>query len=130
MNEEKKVRLDKWLWAARFYKTRSMAREAIDGGKVHYDGQRVKPGRIVQKGTMLSIRQGYDEKYVEILEISDKRGPATEAQKLYSETEESVKKREEAKALRQAAGVVHERKPDKKQRRQIHRFIRKNQLSD
>ena len=127
MSNEEKVRLDKWLWAARFFKTRSLARDAIDGGKVHYDGKRIKPGKAVQAGATLKIRQGYNEKEVIILQVSDKRGPATQAQTLYNETEESKAKREKEQQLRKAAGQDASRKPDKKQRRQIHRFIRKQQ---
>ncbi|NVJ49207.1 MAG: heat-shock protein [Gammaproteobacteria bacterium] len=126
MSEEKKVRLDKWLWAARFYKTRGKAKEAIDGGKVHYDDQRIKPGKIVQVGAHVRLRLGPDERTVVICAISDKRSSAPIAQTLYQETEQSVSAREEARAMRKAAGITHERKPDKKQRRQIHRFKRIN----
>jgi len=127
MENQEKVRLDKWLWAARFFKTRALAKAAIEGGKVHWDGQRVKPGKIVQLGDALTIRQGFDEKEVTVERLLDKRGSAPIAQTMYTETAASIKKREEARALRQAAGIKHERKPDKKQRRQIHRFKRINQ---
>ncbi len=127
MQDTEKVRLDKWLWAARFYKTRALAKAAIEGGKVHYDEQRVKPGRLVQLGATISLRIGLDEREVIVDGLSDKRGPATEAQKLYHETEASIERREKAREMRKAAGIVHERKPDKKQRRQIHRFKRINQ---
>ncbi|WP_144392284.1 ribosome-associated heat shock protein Hsp15 [Pleionea sediminis] len=124
---EEKVRLDKWLWAARFFKTRALAKAAIEGGKVHYDGQRVKPGRSAQIDGRVTLRIGFDEKEIIIKSISDRRGPAPEAQKLYEETEESIKSREEARALRKAAGITApQKKPDKKQRRQIHRFKRIN----
>ncbi|NVJ59084.1 MAG: hypothetical protein HWE27_01775 [Gammaproteobacteria bacterium] len=121
-----KVRIDKWLWAARFYKTRGLAKTAIEGGKVHYEEQRVKPGRIVEIGAEIKLKLGPDERIIIIDSISDKRGPAKVAQELYHETDDSIKQREEAKALRKAAGVVHDKKPDKKQRRQIHRFKRIN----
>ncbi|MCO7225206.1 RNA-binding S4 domain-containing protein [Pleionea sp. CnH1-48] len=125
MTIDEKVRLDKWLWAARFFKTRSLARDAIEGGKVHYEGKRIKPGKIVQTGATLNIRQGVEEKVVTVLAISSKRGPATVAQTLYQETAESIAQREKAREQRQAEGVIHHPRPDKKQRRQIHRFIRK-----
>jgi len=126
MSDEKKVRLDKWLWAARLYKTRSIAKEAIDGGKVHYDNHRVKPGRIVQVGAIIKLRIGPDERTIEVLDIAERRGPASIAQTLYQETPESIEQRQQAQSLRKAAGITHEGKPDKKQRRQIHRFKRIN----
>ncbi|WMS85805.1 RNA-binding S4 domain-containing protein [Pleionea litopenaei] len=126
MSDEKKVRLDKWLWAARLYKTRSIAKEAIDGGKVHYDNHRVKPGRIVQVGAIIKLRIGPDERTIEVLDIAERRGPASVAQTLYQETPESIEQRQQAQSLRKAAGITHEGKPDKKQRRQIHRFKRIN----
>ncbi|MGR5542507.1 ribosome-associated heat shock protein Hsp15, partial [Vibrio campbellii] len=86
------VRLDKWLWAARFYKTRSIARNMIDGGKVHYNGQRSKPSKVVEVGATVALRQGHEEKTVVIERISDQRRGAPEAQTLYSETSESVQK--------------------------------------
>jgi ribosome-associated heat shock protein Hsp15 len=119
------VRLDKWLWAARFFKTRSLAKAAIEGGKVQLDGNRVKVSREVRTGDRLRIRQGWDEKDVIVCAISDQRRGATEAQALYEETPESLRRREEAAAARKAAGGMLERpvrKPNKKERRQIHRF--------
>ena len=89
------VRLDKWLWAARFYKTRALAREMVQSGKVHYDGQRSKPSKVVQVGAIIKLRQGFDSKEVEVLELSEQRRGAPEAQLLYRETEESLAKREE-----------------------------------
>ena len=127
MTNTEKVRLDKWLWAARFFKTRAIAKAAIEGGKVHYDGQRVKPGKIVANQARLTIRQGYDLKEVVILAISDKRTAAPIAQTMYEETEQSIAQREKDKLLRQAAGVISQKRPDKKQRRQIHRFQRQTQ---
>ncbi|KAE9527814.1 ribosome-associated heat shock protein Hsp15 [Testudinibacter aquarius] len=119
------VRLDKWLWAARFYKTRSIAREMIDGGKVHYNGQRSKPSKIVEIGAMLKLRQGSDEKEVEILSISDKRNGAAQAQLLYQETTASITKREQIAAARKANALSMpnpERRPNKKERRDLIRF--------
>ena len=119
------VRLDKWLWAARFFKTRSLARTAIDGGKVHINGQRGKPSKPVQIGDELTVRLGYSEKDVVVLALHDKRGPASLAQTLYQETEASVARYEREKAARQLAHqTAPERRPDKKQRRQITRFKR------
>lgn len=120
-----KLRLDKWLWAARFYKTRSLAKAAIEGGKVHLGGQRVKVSREIQVGDVLQIRQGWDEKVVEVLALSDQRRGAPEAQALYRESADSIAKREAAAAARKAAGGMIDRpatRPTKKQRRQIHRF--------
>ncbi|WP_078082637.1 RNA-binding S4 domain-containing protein [Microbulbifer mangrovi] len=123
-----KVRIDKWLWAARFYKTRSIAKQAIEGGKVHAEGQRVKASKDISTGMLLTIRQGWDEKVVEVIALSDQRRGADIAQTLYRETEESVAKREQFAAERKAnnATISHER-PNKKQRRQIHRFLRESQ---
>ena len=89
------VRLDKWLWAARFYKTRSIARSMVDGGKVHYNDQRSKPSKMVELGAKLRVRQGNEEKIIIIEKISEHRRGAPEAQALYSETPESITKREE-----------------------------------
>ncbi|KZX51332.1 RNA-binding protein [Halioglobus sp. HI00S01] len=124
-----KLRLDKWLWAARFFKTRSLAKAAIEGGKVHLAGQRVKVSREIQVGDELQIRQGWDEKVVIVEALSDKRRGAPEAQQLYRETADSVQRREEAAAARKAAGGMIDRpvsRPTKKQRRQIHRFKESN----
>ncbi|CAH0532334.1 Heat shock protein 15 [Vibrio stylophorae] len=116
------VRLDKWLWAARFYKTRSIARQMIDGGKVHYNGQRSKPSKVVEIGAELTIRQGHDQKIVAIVAISDQRRGAPEAQALYQETVQSIKKRAENAELRKLNAQhapAPDRRPDKKQRRDI-----------
>jgi len=120
-----KLRLDKWLWAARFFKTRSLAKAAIEGGKVQLGGQRVKVSREVNAGDTLHIRQGWDEKVVLVLALSDQRRGAQEAQLLYEETAASIARREADSAARKAAGGMIDRpahRPNKKQRRQIHRF--------
>jgi ribosome-associated heat shock protein Hsp15 len=119
-----KVRLDKWLWAARFFRTRAKAKDAIVGGKVHVAGARGKPSRELKIGEELRIRQGYDEKVVVVTALSDQRRSANEAALLYSETEASLKQREEISDARRAAGaaVRSEERPSKKQRRAIHRF--------
>ena len=125
MAELTKVRVDKWLWAARFFKTRSLAKQAIEGGKVHVDGQRVKASRDLTVGLTLVIRQGWDEREVVIQALSDQRRGAPEAQKLYTETEQSIAKREADAQQRKLAGALHpvsDHRPNKKQRRQIHRF--------
>lgn len=123
--EEKDVRLDKWLWAARFYKTRSLAKAMIEGGKVHYNGQRAKVSKIVEVGAILKLRQGNEEKEVEILALSDQRRGAPEAQLLYRETDQSVKKRQEMAWARKnnALSMPHpERRPNKKERRDLLKF--------
>jgi len=124
------VRLDKWLWAARFYKTRSIARDMVQGGKVHYNGQRTKPSKTVDVGALLSIRQGDVLLEVTIEVISGHRGGAPIAQTLYKETEKSITKREEYQILRKLSlqNAPHpNRKPNKKQRRDlIHAKIQRN----
>ena len=125
MSAPHKLRLDKWLWAARFFKTRSLAKGAIEGGKVQLGGQRVKVSKEISVGDTLHIRQGWDEKVVEVTALSDPRRGAPEAQALYRETEESIERREAEAAARRAAGGMVDRparRPTKKQRRQIHRF--------
>jgi len=120
-----KLRLDKWLWAARFFKTRSLAKAAIEGGKVHLAGQRVKVSREITVGDRLQIRQGWDLREVVVLALSDQRRGAPVARDLYRETDESIARREAEAAARRAAGGMVERpaqRPSKKQRRQIHRF--------
>lgn len=123
-----KVRLDKWLWAARFFRTRAKAKEAIDGGKVHVDGVRGKPARELQVGDELKIRQGWDERVVVVRALSDQRRGAPEAQALYEETAESVERREREATSRRLAGarVFPERRPSKRDRRQIHEFRERN----
>ena len=119
------VRLDKWLWAARFYKTRSIARTMVDGGKVQYNGQRSKPSKLVEVGAEIRLRQGNDEKTIIIEKLSDTRRGAPEAQTLYRETEESAKRREEHAKMRRLHAYGSpgpEKRPDKKQRRDIIKF--------
>jgi len=116
------IRLDKWLWAARFYKTRAVAKHMIDGGKVFYNGQRTKSSKSVVVGDIIKIRQGFDEKEVKVMALADKRREATFAQTLYQETEGSVT-RWEKNALARKQGMLlsptSDKKPDKKQRRLI-----------
>jgi len=122
--DDDKVRLDKWLWAARFYKTRSLAKEAIDGGKVHCRGERCKPGKEPKVGEEYVIRTGFDERTVVVKALSMVRRGAPEAQLLYEETADSVKRREDASAMRKAGalGVQTDGRPTKKQRRQLFSF--------
>ncbi len=123
--EQESYRLDKWLWAARFYKTRTLAREMVDGGKVHYNGQRTKPSKEVEVGAMIKLRQGNDEKEVEVLALSNQRRAAPLAQQLYQETEESIKKREQIAWARKANALSMpnpERRPNKKERRDLLKF--------
>ena len=119
------IRLDKWLWTARFYKTRAIAKQMIDGGKVFYNGQRSKASKSITVGDKVRIRLGFDEKEVIILISADRRRDATFAQTLYQETAESIKIRENT-ALARKQGILlspaSDTKPDKKQRRQIRQF--------
>ncbi|SEQ27595.1 heat shock protein Hsp15 [Amphritea atlantica] len=121
---DSQVRLDKWLWAARFFKTRSAAKEAVEGGKVHYQGQRAKCSRTVEIGAKLVIRQGFDEKTIIVMAISGQRRGAPEAQLLYQETEESIKSREEHAAVRKImrGSGAPDHRPNKKERRKIIQF--------
>ena len=122
------VRLDKWLWAARFYKTRSLAKEMIDGGKVHYNGQRSKPNKSVEIGARIKLRQGNEEKEVQVLALSEQRRGAPEAQLLYRETEQSVAQREKFAAMRKANAMPHpDRRPNKKERRDLLKFKQQGQ---
>jgi len=123
-SSENKVRLDKWLWAARFYKTRAIAKQAIDGGKVHCDGARAKPGKEVSEGMRITLRQGYDDRTVIVTGLSEQRRGAAEAQQLYQETPESIEKREQAAAQRKTMPryLQTEGRPSKRDRRLIHQF--------
>jgi len=125
-----KVRLDKWLWAARFFKTRSLAAAAVSGGKVHVNGARVKPAHAVKSGETLNIRRGPDEYVVVVKGLARLRGPASQSALLYEETAQSVQRREALAAERKAqtALVPHPpRRPSKKERRQIVRFTRQTE---
>lgn len=124
MSEEPgKLRIDKWLWAARFFKTRSLAADAVESGKVLVNAVRVKPAKAVAPGDMLEIRAGQYRYEVEVLALSNKRGPAPEAQKLYRETEASRAQREALAAqLKAQPQPVFKGRPTKRDRRQIQRF--------
>lgn len=126
-DQSDRVRIDKWLWAARFFKTRALAAHAVEGGKVQLNGDRVKPAKQVKPGDALVVRNGAFTWEVEVLGLSERRGPAAEAAKLYRESEASRKAREDTAALlkaeRQSSPVPAKGRPTKKQRRQIIRFI-------
>ena len=128
MANNENVRLDKWLWSARLYKTRSLATVAVNGGKVHVNGERVKPARDVRLGDVISLTRGSDPMELTVRGISDKRGKAVDAQSLYEETAASIATRAERAALRKSRALDNpapEKRPDKKSRRQIIRFVRK-----
>jgi ribosome-associated heat shock protein Hsp15 len=122
-----RVRIDKWLWAARFFKTRSLAAQAVEGGRVQLNGARVRPSKDVRPGDELVVHIGALEWVIEVRALSLRRGPATDAQKLYAEREPSRQRRFEAVAARKlaVAPVRHEKgRPTKRDRRQLRRFLR------
>lgn len=131
-SEEQSVRIDKWLWAARFFKTRSLAKTAIESGKVRYRGERVKVSKEVYIGMELSIQQGHDKKTVIVQALSDVRGSAPIAQQLYQETEESITQRtqqaEQRKLFNQSYNSPH--RPTKKDRRDLQRFLHQQESSN
>ena len=119
------VRIDKWLWAARFFKTRSLAAQAVESGRVRLNGERTKPARDLKPGDELAIRIGELEWLIEVRTLSTRRGPASEAQKLYEERETSRQRRFETIAARKlAVSPVRQDKgrPTKRDRRQLRRF--------
>ena len=122
------VRIDKWLWAARFFKTRSLAAKSVSGGHVALNGHKIKPARIVQVGDLLVIRQGFIEVTLNVLALSEQRGQAAAARMLYQETVESVSKREQLQAERKELnlqGSRPEHRPGKHERRKIRQFLKK-----
>ena len=121
------MRVDKWLWAARFFKTRSLAKAAIEGGKVHHQGERVKVSKELRIGMELTIQQGFDKKTVVVLALSAVRGGAPMAQQLYEETVVSVARRELIATQRKMNNLARpEHRPSKKDRRQIGKFKQEN----
>jgi ribosome-associated heat shock protein Hsp15 len=117
------VRLDKWLWAARFFKTRTAAAEAVTGGKVHVNGTRTKPAHVVKRGDEVSVRRGIYETVAVVRDLSAKRGRAPEAARLYEETEASRERRERMRAeARAVEGLRTAGRPSKKERRDLRRF--------
>ncbi|UCE89741.1 MAG: RNA-binding S4 domain-containing protein [Pseudomonadota bacterium] len=129
MNDQDRVRIDKWLWAARFYKTRALAAEAVSGGHVHINHQRIKPSRPLQVGDELQIRKGQQTFVVTVRALAERRGPASQAQQLYEEHVDSVMARapaaEQRKLLRGATPAPG-RRPDKRARRRLMRLARQD----
>lgn len=128
MSEETQVRLDKWLWAARFFKTRSQASQAVAGGKVQVGGLRVKPSRLVIVGDILRVQKEQDEFTIVVRAISGQRRGAPEAQLLYEETPESIAARVEAREARRllrVVGAAPPGRPGKRDRRLIRKFTKK-----
>src|SRR4051794_29937986 len=122
-----RVRIDKWLWAARFYKTRSLAADAVDAGKVKLNGERVKPAKLIKPGDILSIRNGQSSWEVTVLALSERRGSAMVASTLYRESDDSRLQRERQSAMLKAERMSNPfpgGRPTKRARRQIIRFIR------
>ncbi len=126
---EKKVRIDKWLWAARFFKTRSMASKAVSGGRVHLNGARVKSARSINIGDEVRIHRNEEEFVVTVLQLAEKRGPAKVARTLYEESPESIQARDEHRQARrllaQGRPAAPAKRPGKRDRRKIRSFIRK-----
>tara|TARA_Y100001960_G_scaffold27871_1_gene24453 strand:- start:420 stop:869 length:450 start_codon:yes stop_codon:yes gene_type:complete len=122
--EFERIRIDKWLWAARFFKTRGLAKQAIEGGKVQVDGQRTKPSKEIEIGAMITVKQGFDEKTIIVKSLSDQRRPYSEAKLMFEETDESIEKRLIVSEQRKAQPSIwtSPSKPNKKQRRLIHEF--------
>lgn len=121
-------RIDKWLWAARFFRTRSLAQQAVEGGKVQVDGQRVKPGKGVREGMRVTVRKNDLEWTVRVTALADKRGSATTAQQLYEEEAESIERRErlrEQRRLERASRAAPDHRPTKRERRQLERLHRR-----
>jgi len=122
MGDNRSQRIDKWLWCARFFKTRGQAAEAINGGKVHVDGLRVKPARLVRAGSRLEIRRGESQFDVTVMAVATRRGPASEARALYEESPESVERRaaeRDTKRIERLARPVFEGRPTKRDRRKL-----------
>lgn len=119
------MRVDKWLWAARFFKTRSLAMAAVNGGKVHVNGARIKPARKLVVGDQLTIRKGIYTFAITVAGLSLQRGPAEVARSLYCESQDSELQRQQLREQQKLSGNAatgHQRRPDKRARRQIHQF--------
>lgn len=119
------MRIDKWLWTSRFFKTRALATEAVNGGKAHLNGQRVKAGRMVKVGDVLSIQKNTDAYEVTILAVNKTRRPAKEACLSYEESEQSRLKREKEQGMKKLVSAMRpmpQRKPGKREREQLRRF--------
>lgn len=124
-DDSERLRIDKWLWAARFYKTRALASAAVAGGHVHVNGQRVKPARTVGANDVLEIRKAGETFTITVRTVSDRRGPASAAQQLYDEHDDSRRARElhaEQRKLDRLAAPVPGRRPDRRGRREVARL--------
>jgi ribosome-associated heat shock protein Hsp15 len=119
-------RLDKWLWSARFYKTRSLAVEAINGGHVHVNGQRIKPAKTIRIGDVIEITKDQYHWRLEVQALAQRRGPSREAQQLYVEDVDSIQQRAAIRAEKKLLSPAPTKRPDKRQRRRIIRFINKH----
>ena len=118
------IRTDKWLWAARFYKTRAQAKEAVDGGKVKVNGARTKPAKEIKIHDLVEFKAGWDDRAVLVTGLSDIRRGAAEASLLFAETEASLQNRENARLKRASLGPMPKgERPTKRDRRQIHRLV-------
>jgi ribosome-associated heat shock protein Hsp15 len=127
IDDKRAIRLDKWLWASRFFKSRSLATIAIAGGKVRLNGARTKPAHLVREGDIVNVRRGDDELECVVRALAERRGPAREAALLYEKTAASIQQREERLAQRQLDPYTAPRppgRPNKKDRRHIIRFVR------
>ncbi len=126
-DNNEKFRIDKWLWAARFFKTRSLAADAIDSGKIYLNDVRIKPAKLVTIGDMLKIRMGHYQYEIEVLALSNRRGSATIAHQLYRETDQSQRQRESiaTQMKAQPQPFLSKGRPTKRDRREIERFKRK-----
>lgn len=127
--ESDKCRVDKWLWAARFFKTRALASDAVNGGKVHLAGQRIKASRSVKVGDVFEIQRGFEKMTVVVQELSQRRGSASVAQNLYRETEQSIALREKESEQRKLARMqvpISDHKPNKRERRILRSFSGKD----
>jgi len=118
------LRIDKWLWCARFFRTRSLAQAAVEGGHVQVNGDRVKPSRSVRMGDRLRIQRNQERMEVDVTGIPARRGPAVEAQACYRETDESEAARRQARELRRVAAAGPTRRPDKRDRRELVRVLK------
>lgn len=120
-----KIRVDKWLWAARFYKTRALAKVAVESGKVKLDGKKIKPSRQIEIDDTLLIRKNYDDFIIEIKILAERRVSAVKSRILYEETPESIDRRKVERAQRklQHSVAISNGRPNKKQRRLIHKLL-------
>ena len=129
MQDGQRIRLDKWLWAARIFKTRALATVAVNGGQVHVDGSRAKPAHAVRVGEILAVSRGRERLEIVVRGLADKRGPASAAQALYTETVESIARRSAQAELRRSRAALNPapaKRPDKKSRRQIIKFTQRS----